>query len=129
MSRPASLLCLLAVAQLACRPSSTAVRYRLPLAGNAGASACYATCHDVRATRGDDAFLDCFAACPGAELTPGARCDHSSDRDRQPVAVCVTGRSTKTGAGGHAATAIIVVVSILLLVTGFVLTAEAGPSS
>jgi hypothetical protein len=97
MPRLASLVCLLAVVQFACGPKSTTIQYRLPLAGNPGADACYATCQGVRAQSGDDAFLDCLAACPGAVVTPDSQCDYSFADHNAPAAVCVTARSTKTG--------------------------------
>jgi hypothetical protein len=116
--RLAVLLALFAAIQVACGPQSTTVRYRLPLAGNPGADTCHATCQGVRAASGDDAFLDCLAGCPGIEQTSDARCDYSFEEHRQPAAICVTARATKTG--GRPWVTIGVVAGVILLLVGAV---------
>ncbi|HUQ05656.1 MAG TPA: hypothetical protein VM261_24300 [Kofleriaceae bacterium] len=128
MPRHAVLLALIAVLQLACgAPKSTTIAYRLPLAGNPGADACYATCQGVRAASGDDAYLDCLAGCPGIEQTPDAVCDYAFEQHRRPAAVCVTARATKTGGRPFRAMAIVAGVVLLLVGAVYVLVDVEGP--
>jgi hypothetical protein len=114
--RLAVLLALLAAVQIACGPKSTTIQYRLPLAGNPGADGCHATCQGVRASDGDDAFLDCLAACPGAEVTPDSQCDYSFAEHNPPAAVCVTAKSTKTG--GRPIRAGLIIAGVVLVLYG-----------
>jgi hypothetical protein len=87
-------LLLLAVGQFACSPST--VRYRLPLAGNPGAEACYAGCREVRTARGGNAFLECLSACPDIEMTDWERCNLDDENDRPPIARCFTAQDAKS---------------------------------
>lgn len=109
-----ALLSLLAALQLACG-STVTIRYRLPLAGNPGAGACYAECSQVRSEKDDDAFLRCLSTCPGIERTSNARCDTASADDRPPMATCVTATAPKPGSARHAVTAIILGMAVFLV--------------
>jgi hypothetical protein len=112
-----ALFSLLVAIQLACG-SATMIRYRLPLAGNPGAAACFADCSTLRSTKDDDMFLRCLSTCPNLEVTTNARCDLVAPVDRPPMATCVTARAPKLGSAREAVGAIILGMAAFLL--GFV---------
>lgn len=119
MGRLRALLFSLVALQLACG-STTTIRYRLPLAGNPGAAACYADCSGLRSTTDDDTFLRCLSSCPGIEQTVNARCDLTAPNDRPPMATCLTATAPKLGSARNAVAGIIVGMAVFVLGIGYV---------
>jgi len=66
------------------------IRYRLLLRDNpvspSGAAHCFSACQSAETP---NKYVDCLAACPGFETTPGEYC---SNTDIPPAAACLTVR-------------------------------------
>lgn len=95
---------------------SGVVRYRLELRNNpvsAGdAFRCYGGCQSASSPQ---AYLDCLAACPGFEVTPGVRC---SKEEVPPVAACLTVRKIPRQEPVPAGAVVLATVGAFLLVVG-----------
>ena len=97
------------------RPGNT-IRYRLLLRGNPvsprDALHCYAGCQSAATP---NQYVDCLAACPGFESTPGEYCSNS---EVPPEAACLTVRKIPAKAEVPPGMVVLAVVGEIALIVG-----------